>query len=80
VLLVPGILLYPLVVLQAPEDGLAEAVVVGDVGELRVEQLGHARACGGGVVDLMVVEEEKMCECKLIYENESEGESEWNIC
>ena len=51
-LLVPWILLHALVVLHALEKNLAEAIEVGDVAHLRVEQLGHQGARGALVVNL----------------------------
>ena len=51
-LLVPRILLHALVVLDVLENHLAEAVKVGDVAHLGVEELGHEGARGGLVVDL----------------------------
>lgn len=52
--LVPWILLHALVVLDAPENDLAEAVKVGHVAHLRVEELCHEGARGFLVVDLDV--------------------------
>lgn len=46
-LLVPRILLHALVILEALENHLAEAIEVGQVAHLRVEELGHQCACGG---------------------------------
>ena len=51
-LLVPRILLHALVILDRLEDHLAEAVEVGDVAHLRVEELRHKGARGALVVDL----------------------------
>ena len=53
-LLIPWILLHALVVLYALEKNLAEAIEVGNVAHLRVEELGHQRARGALVVNLLV--------------------------
>ena len=54
-LLVPWILLHALVVLYALENNLTEAIEVGDVAHLRVEQLGHQGARGALVVNLFAI-------------------------
>lgn len=51
-LLIPRILLHGLVMFQALEDDLTEAVKVRDVAHLAVEELRHEGAGGGLVVDL----------------------------
>ena len=51
-LLVPRILLHALIVFDALEDDLAEAIEVGHVAHLRVEKLRHQGARGFLVVDL----------------------------
>ena len=51
-LLIPRILLHALVILDALEDYLTEAVEVGHVAHLRVEELRHEGPRGGLVVDL----------------------------
>jgi hypothetical protein len=51
-LLVPWIVLYTLVVLDAAEDDLAEAVIIGDVDHLVVHYLVHEVACALRVVNL----------------------------
>ena len=53
-LLVPRILLHALVVVYALENNLTEAVKVGDVAHLRVEELGHQGAGGALVVNLCI--------------------------
>ena len=54
-LLVPRIQLHPLIILDAPEHHLAEAVEVRHVGELRVVELRHERSRRTRVVDLMML-------------------------
>lgn len=53
-LLVPRILLHLLVVVYALENDLAEAVKVGEVAHLRVEEFGHQGAGGALVVNLCI--------------------------
>ena len=52
-LLIKRILLNPLIVLETLKDDLAEAVEIGDVTHLGVEELAHQCSCGGLVVDLL---------------------------
>lgn len=51
-LLVPWILFHPLVVLEAFEDDLTEAVKVGYVRHLGVKELRHERSGSGWIVYL----------------------------
>ena len=51
-LLVPRILLHALIVFDALEDDLAEAIEVGDVAHLRIEKLRHHGTRGFLIVDL----------------------------
>lgn len=52
VLLIPGILLHGLVVLEALEDDLAEAIIVCDIAHLRVEELRHQGSCRSLIMNL----------------------------
>jgi hypothetical protein len=51
-LFIPRIFLHALVIFQALEDYLTEAVKVCCVGHLRIEKLRHERACGDWIVNL----------------------------
>ena len=52
---IPGVLLHSFVVLETFEHDLAEAVKVGHIGHLRVEQLSHEGACCRCIVNLSIV-------------------------
>ena len=51
-LLIPRICLHPLIVLKTPKHRLAKAVKISHICELRIVELGHECASGGGVVYL----------------------------
>lgn len=53
-LLIPGILFHPFIVLYILKHDLTEAVEVGDIRHLRIEKLCHQCARSGLVVDLRV--------------------------
>lgn len=55
---IPRIILHPLIVIHVLEHDLAEAVEVGQVGHLSVEEPAHERASLGGVVDLSCAQSE----------------------
>ena len=52
-LLVPRVLFHPLVIINTLEHDLAEAVEVGQIGHLMVEESAHQAATTGRVVDLV---------------------------
>lgn len=51
-LLVPWICFHALVIIDIPEKHLAEAVKIGQVAHLRIEELRHQRTSGTLVVNL----------------------------